>query len=117
MKKYIFILDFKKDIYEYYLKYTRDLINTVVKIRNKDVDLIDLTALVERHASSEYNDADVSNKIILIICKVLNFRLINILMKEGDKYQLSIFFIKKHCTNILHKLGKLTFTCDNALCH
>ena len=63
----IFILDFKKEIYEYYLKYTKELINTVVKIRNKDVDLADLTALVERHAKSEYNDADVSKKIILTL--------------------------------------------------
>ena len=59
MKK-LHISDFKKEIYEYYLKYTRNLINTVVKIRNKDVDLEDLTALVETHATSEYNDADVS---------------------------------------------------------
>ena len=55
---HIFIA-FKKKLYNYYLKYTKELINTIVNARNGAVNLTALTDMVHKHEAGNYSDSDV----------------------------------------------------------
>ena len=56
----VLLLEFKKNLYNYYLEYTRNLITTIVNARNGSVELTDLRDLVSNHTAGNYSDEDVS---------------------------------------------------------
>ena len=86
----------------YTLKYTRDLVNTIIYVRDTDPTsaanaLINLT---NDHNNGDYNDQKVNTKIwesSKINQGIVSFcRLSTTLQKGEDKCMLSIYFLKKH---------------------
>ena len=56
----VFTLEFKLQLFTYYLDYTKRLIKLVEGMRNGTKDAIDVTNHVQNHTASNFTDVDVS---------------------------------------------------------